>query len=95
MKYLVYFSCILCFMKGVSAETDSIPTAKMFSLSSEEMVFASKLSDANRRRFCYTFSMKERSLVMQDSSPSLSPDQKVDQVFSSLYAQLESKTQAR
>jgi len=35
-------------------------------LTVEEMVFASKLSDVNRRRFCYEFSQEERAVCMQE-----------------------------
>lgn len=40
---------------GVFADQSTI-----FSLTPEEMVFASKLSDENRRQFCYKFSFKDR-----------------------------------
>ncbi len=95
MKYLICLLSVFFVMKVEAKEQNPFPSAKMFSLSSDEMVFASKLSDANRRRFCYTFSVKERTLAMQSSDASLSPDQRVDELFSSLYAQLEPKAQTR
>ena len=54
-------------------------TAQMFSLTSEEMVFASKLSDENRRIFCYSLSMQERKKVLLTLGE-LSPDERVEQV---------------
>ncbi len=44
------------------------------------MVFASKLSDENRRLFCYTFSDKERKDAM-DASKEFSPNQGVESVL--------------
>ena len=93
MKYLLCFSSLFCSIQA--AEPESFPSANMFTLSSEEIVFASKLSDSNRRLFCYKFSLKERHLAMQNSEGDLSPDQRVDQIFSSFYAQLEPKVQTR
>ena len=94
MRLFIVFICIFFFGKGDSAEVFSSPS-KMFSLSSEEMLFASKLSDENRRKFCYTFSLKERVAAMQATETLKSPDQKVEDVFASLYAELESRSQAR
>ena len=93
MKYLLCFLGLFCSIQGKAIEP--VPSANMFTLSSEEMVFASKLSDSNRRLFCYKFSLKERHLAMQNSEGDLSPDQRVDQIFSSFYAQLEPKVQTR
>jgi len=42
------------------------PSMSVFSLTAEEMVFASKLSDENRRLFCYQFSSKERLLCLAE-----------------------------
>lgn len=95
MKYLLCLLTLFCSLQGQSAEVEAFPSANMFTLSSEEMVFASKLSDSNRRLFCYKFSVKERHLAMQNSEGDLSPDQRVDQIFSSLYAHLEPKAQTR
>lgn len=39
----------------------------IFSLTAEEMVFASKLSDENRRQFCYKLSPKERLSCIEQS----------------------------
>ncbi len=94
MKYLFCLFSILYLIPSSATEEASFPSAKLFSLSSKEMVFASKLSDVNRRRFCYSFSIKERSLAMQ-ADDALSPDQKVEEVYSSFYAKLEPKTHTR
>jgi len=91
MKAFVFLFCMSVFVLGDAKEPISFSKAKMFCLSSEEMVFASKLSDENRHRFCYAFSVKERNLSMKGGDLALPPDQKVEQIFSSLYAQLESK----
>ncbi len=48
-----------------------------FSLTPEEMVFVSKLSDENRKKFCYQFSSEERILAMQEE---LSPDESVEKI---------------
>lgn len=98
MKFV--FLCICCmsffiFPTLVFSEVQASSRAKVFSLTSEEMLFASKLSDANRRRFCYQFSMKERNLAMQTVDSNLSADARVEDVFSSLYAPLEPKACTR
>ncbi len=80
---------------SVFAELQTSSKAKAFSLTSEEMVFAAKLSDVNRRRFCYQFSMKERNLAMQTTEPSLSADARVEEVFSSMQAPLQPKANTR
>lgn len=56
--------------------------ASVFSLTADEMVFASKLTDENRRQFCYKFSAKERLLCLNQvkKDDSFSPDQIVQQV---------------
>ena len=54
--------------------------AKMFSMTPEEMIFASKLTDENRRLFCYQFSEKERLMSMESfKEASLTADQAVQQ----------------
>ncbi len=78
-------------MIGNSKEGVSFSKAKMFSLSSEEMVFASKLSDENRHHFCYTFSVKERNMSMSRGDVALLPNQKVERLFASLYTKLDAK----
>jgi hypothetical protein len=95
MRILIFLLGLSILISGSARELNSFSKAKMFSLSSEEMVFASKLSDENRHRFCYTFSVKERSLAMKGNDLAVLPDQKVEQVFTSLYAQLEPKIQTR
>lgn len=94
MKYLICLLSFFIFSFGFSAEEKSFSSSKMFSLSSKEMLFASKLSDVNRRHFCYDFSFKERSLAMQ-ADDSLSPNQRVEQVYFSLHAQSETKIQGK
>ena len=66
---------------------------RLFSITPDEMVFASKLSDENRRLFCYKFSINERQIAlqrweeMQDvndieaESASSTPDDAVEDVF--------------
>ncbi|MES2200505.1 MAG: hypothetical protein V4489_10130 [Chlamydiota bacterium] len=39
----------------------------LFSLTAEEMVFASKLSDENRHLFCYKLSLKERLTCLEEA----------------------------
>ena len=80
---------------GQVQESNSSSNAKMFSLTPEEMLFASKLSDSNRRKFCYKFSLKERSLAMLSEEVALSPDERVEKIFASFYGQFESKDQVR
>ena len=41
--------------------------AELFSLTPEEMVFASKLSDENRRQFCYKLNLKERLVCLEEA----------------------------
>lgn len=48
------------------APSGAVPSMSVFSLTAEEMVFASKLSDENRRLFCYQFSCKERMLCLAE-----------------------------
>lgn len=49
-----------------------------FLLTPEEMVFASKLSDQNRQKFCYQFSGQERSFAMKET---LSPNESVEKIL--------------
>lgn len=95
MKFflLVIFCGFSLFLE--SSESFSESNSQMFSLSPEEMVFASKLSDENRHRFCYKFSFKERSLAMSEGKESLSPNEKVEQVFSAFNSSFKSKGQVR
>jgi hypothetical protein len=89
MKILAFFLCFFSLCSEVqkaSAQELISPNAKMFSLSPEEMVFASKLSDLNRRRFCYAFSFKERALAMAEEEGS-SPDERVEKIFASQCSQ--------
>jgi hypothetical protein len=86
---------LLAFSSSLFSESRASSKAKVFSLTTEEMVFASKLSDANRRRFCYQFSMKERQLAMQAAAPSLSADASVEDIFSSFCDPLEPKADTR
>lgn len=52
-------------MPAFSEEPTNI---QMFSMTPEEMVFAAKLSDENRRFFCYQLSAKERLICMEQTS---------------------------
>lgn len=55
----------------------------VFSLTAEEMVFASKLSDENRRQFCYKLSPKERLHCLEEAQKkdlTFSYDQIVEQI---------------
>lgn len=63
-----------------------IPSMSVFSLTAEEMVFASKLSDENRRLFCYQFSSKERlfCLAEKQAKVELSHDEVVQLLEQSL-----------
>ncbi len=51
-----------------------------FSFSPEELVFASKLSDVNRHKFCYIFTQEERSLAFSNAKK-VSPDESVETIF--------------
>lgn len=93
--FFLSFVFIFSSVSLLQAETSSLPQSKMFSLSSEEMVFASKLSDENRRKFCYSFSVRERSLALQETDPNLSPDQKVEKVQAALTTSLGPEAQTR
>jgi hypothetical protein len=86
---------ILCFAFPLFADMAVPSKASVFSLTPEEMVFASKLSDSNRRRFCYQFSIKERHLAMAINDSNLSEDTRVEEVFSSFRLPLETKTDTR
>ena len=41
--------------------------SELFSLTPGEMVFASKLSDENRRNFCYKLTSKERLVCLEEA----------------------------
>lgn len=92
MKFflLLFLLCSVSFFSEEMSTQDFTPSSKskMFSLSSEEMLFASKLSDLNRRHFCYKFSFKERALAMMGDEDHLTPDECVEKVFSSFYGQV-------
>lgn len=51
-----------------------------FSFSPEEMAFSAKLSDQNRKKFCFEFSPQQRLQVMLDRSSYLSPDERVEMI---------------
>jgi hypothetical protein len=69
MKVVLFFISFLP-MALIAQEQESLsgiaPSMSVFSLTAEEMVFASKLSDENRRRFCYQFSSKERLFCLSE-----------------------------
>ncbi len=78
-----FISCILLLASSVAQAAEdgsSFPKSQVFSLTPEEMVFASKLSDENRHKFCYTFSMQERVVTLQASKES-SPNESVEKVI--------------
>ncbi len=58
-----------------------------FSLEVEEIVFASKLSDENRRAFCYILSGEQRQKVLE-SAKTKSPNESV-KVFLELFVETE------
>ena len=74
MSYLIAFA-LLTASSNLQTETKS----QAFSLTPEEMVFASKLSDENRHKFCYTFSTQERGLALQEAKDT-SPNESVEKV---------------
>lgn len=78
-RFFVLFVYPLILLASMSANTAPVNSSKMFVLTSEEMVFASKLSDENRHRFCYTFSPEERTLALTEAK-SLSPNESVEKI---------------
>jgi hypothetical protein len=89
---------ILFFASSLSfALSEPSSQAQSFSLTTEEMVFASKLSDEKRHLFCYRFSPRERALAM--SQKELSPDERISYVLqmesSAALAQPQEETQSQ
>lgn len=74
MSHLFFWCIAIILAEGSSIEG---PAA----LSTEEILFVSKLSDQNRYRFCQCFSTKEREETLQQAKD-LSPDESVDIIFS-------------
>jgi hypothetical protein len=72
---------IFCFAVALTSAIFSNSSQDFASLSSEEMVFASKLSDHNRQKFCYLLSKEERTLAMSED---LSPDEGVEKIVALL-----------
>ena len=79
-----YFTTLILLLvaSGLQATEREVSFSKsqVFSLTPEEMVFASKLSDENRRTFCYTFSWQERATALQGAKE-FSPNESVDKVI--------------
>ena len=74
---LLAYPCIL--LSSQAENATSMTSPKMFILTSEEMVFASKLSDENRHKFCYAFSPEERKLALTEAKRA-SPNESVEKV---------------
>ena len=74
---LLVYPCIL--FSSPAENIPSMTSPKMFILTSEEMVFASKLSDKNRHKFCYAFSPEERKSALA-LAKSTSPNESVEKV---------------
>jgi hypothetical protein len=89
MKHWLLFSiCAFCSTFIECAETQEVSSGKnvkMFSMTPEEMVFASKLNDENRRRFCYQLSTKERLMAMKQAQESA---QNADSVLEAFFQNL-------
>lgn len=82
MRFTGFFALFLYpFILSASQEENrTLPNnPKMFTLTSEEMVFASKLSDENRHKFCYTFSPEERKEALVEAK-NLSPNESIEKV---------------
>ena len=79
MSFLVWIVYPVIIFSAEMEDRASSSNAKAFVLTSQEMVFASKLSDENRRKFCYVFSSEERALALVEAK-SLSPDESVEKV---------------
>ncbi len=79
--------CIFIFCSCCCFAEEALQDSHFQSLAmtTEEMVFASKLSDANRRRFCYQFSTKERLAVIESAkSAQLTADEAVEKQLKNL-----------
>ena len=77
-----YFVLVILLLSSslIAEEGASFSKSQVFSLTPEEMVFASKLSDENRHKFCYTFSVQERVVALQGSKE-ISPNESVEKVI--------------
>ena len=95
MKLCVFLAFVFLSLGAFAKEPLSLSRSKMLTLSTEEMVFASKLSDENRYRFCYSFSVKERTRAMLSFDSSVPPNERVENLFTALYDHLEAKVQTR
>ena len=75
MSYLV--AAVLFIASGQFPAGES---PELMSLTPEEMVFASKLTDGNRKTFCSVFSAEEREASL-DAAEEVTPDQSVEQIL--------------
>jgi hypothetical protein len=81
MRFFIAFTLLLAASNIHASLEDNAPSkSQVFSLTPEEMVFASKLSDENRHKFCYAFSLQERVLALQESKE-ISPNESVEKVI--------------
>ena len=75
MSYLV--AAVLFIASGQFSVGES---PELMSLTPEEMVFASKLTEGNRKTFCFVFSAEEREASL-DAAEEVTPDQSVEQIL--------------
>jgi hypothetical protein len=79
MRY-VLFALFICVTQS------SFSDEGLFSVTPEQMVFASKLTDSNRKMFCHQFSMRERQKAVDlwhDEIEPYSPDEAVISILQS------------
>ncbi len=68
---IILFICVVSCSLYAEQESSSADSKNLFTMTPEEMVFAAKLNDQNRKLFCYSFSFKQRQeaiRIMQEMS---------------------------
>ncbi len=80
MCYCIFAMLLFSYIGLQAEEKITFSKSQVLSLSPEEMVFASKLSDENRHRFCYTFSIQERAASLEEARR-VSPNESVEKIL--------------
>ena len=95
MRYFILGISFLFFSTAAMAEDSA--REDLFTITPEQMVFASKLSDLSRKIYCHQFSMTERQEAIEEwkisqqdeEMTALSPDEAVQDIADLYYTSRE------
>ena len=91
MNYFILGISFVFFSVGSMAEESA--REDLFTITPEQMVFASKLGDVSRKIYCHQFSMTERQeaieewkMSLEEEMAALSPDEAVQDIADLYYS---------